>query len=965
LLHAGARRAAGDDELLRDVTAVGRLARAVPALKVVADAGRSLTAATAQQAGPAFLDLLLIVRQAVPLLASAGLDGDPEPTGASGPWGSPLPAGEAAELAAALTRKTSKDRVLLRTAAKQGIAADLRLVGPALDATSGTAGQFPDLVTAQVLPGFGDALPGLLRESINLRGDAGDARRLALLCRCDPGSGADLCRRALTEASAPVLARVVAGLRTVLPKPEAVPALREALRHPSGPVREAAVISLAGLGASVAPLCAAWLQEPEERVRLGAALVLARRGKPDRVALPALVAALRDRSDGVRTAVTRALIPFGPDAHGAAADLCELLPRTRSEAFREAAVEALEALQADAHLVVPALVALLPDDRWSVRRRVLAALKALGPDAEEAAPALWRLLCRNQYVAEPVAEVLVALEAGACRLLPELLTAVGRVKSPVRAEAARVLAAVAPFVDPGQLCGPLADLLGNATEGTLGLTLYAVMRLGSSVRESCPGLKAAVPRLCEVAVGGYDWVNHNAQEVVRILDPAGDVAVPELRKHLRSPDTAENVLYFLEEYASPVAKQRLSIASLGPHSTGSGWSVSRPARPSPAAVAVWADALRHPEKEVRRIAAEKSAIIRRGNATIVKELRRLLRDDPDPRVRLAAGQSLFVATGETDELLALLGPLLRGDADLRDALMVLREVGPAAAAVAPALRDLLRRRTDYLRAWAAHALAAVAPGDPVVLEYGRQQLRSRDAGDRGHAVQLLGKLRPAPAQVLPFLRKALQDPAEQVRGQAANALGLLDPPPRQAARDLLPLLEEGPTPVYRPAALALLRLGEQTRPALAALSGGWLEKPETRAGHAREVSGSSTSYRPLYVLTELTDEPGAAKEALAAALGDEEWPVRCLAAVNLALLWEERVPECVSVLVESVREEAEDGRLFLRVQAARALARLGPLAAEALPALGDALPRLRSWRLRAEVRRAIAWLRAGRAAEDV
>jgi HEAT repeat protein len=200
LLDAGGSVAAGDEGLRRREKVLRELGQKVPVLGQIADAVGRVTAAAPPQATRALLDLLLVVRQVLATLATAGKEGPLEPVPQSGPWATPIPAHDLYPLVEALAETGAGRLKTIEDAVARGIPADLRLVDRFESALENSYAPLGDLVAERVLPAFGRALLAELPARIDFKGKRLDARRLLAICSLDRSTGADLCRAVLTDA---------------------------------------------------------------------------------------------------------------------------------------------------------------------------------------------------------------------------------------------------------------------------------------------------------------------------------------------------------------------------------------------------------------------------------------------------------------------------------------------------------------------------------------------------------------------------------------------------------------------------------------------------------------------------------------------------------------------------------------------------------------------------------------------
>jgi HEAT repeat protein len=178
--------------------------------------------------------------------------------------------------------------------------------------------------------------------------------------------------------------------------PAALPVLVELVRQPSSDwtvteVRCTAADLLGGMGPSAreaAPALVEALRDPDQHVRSVAVTALGAIGADASVAVPALVALLKTE-DCLKAVL--ALQAFGPQAAAANPALVELL-KDKDPTIRWNTTDALAKIKADAPTTVPALVEALQDDDAKVREHCAEALGEFGPAAREAIPALMHAL---------------------------------------------------------------------------------------------------------------------------------------------------------------------------------------------------------------------------------------------------------------------------------------------------------------------------------------------------------------------------------------------------------------------------------------------------------------------------------------------------------------------------------------------------------------------------------------------
>ena len=160
-------------------------------------------------------------------------------------------------------------------------------------------------------------------------------------------------------------------------------------------------------------------------------------------------------------------------------------------------------------------------------------------------------------------------------------------------------------------------------------------------------------------------------------------------------------------------------------------------------------------------ASLKAATAPDPQATAVRDL-----GDARPEVRARAAADLEHGGAAS---VAPLVAVLSGGPDVAryEAVRILGRLGPAAAAAAPRLVEMVRAEELAIPVSVADALAGIgAPAVPPLLE----ALRDPDEAVRYWTVRALGGMRPPPAAALEALTAALDDPAESVQGAAAQGL---------------------------------------------------------------------------------------------------------------------------------------------------------------------------------------------------
>jgi HEAT repeat protein len=312
-------------------------------------------------------------------------------------------------------------------------------------------------------------------------------------------------------------------------------------------------------------------------------------------------------------------------------------------------------------------------------------------------------------------------------------------------------------------------------------------------------------------------------------------------------------------------------------------------------------------------------------------------------------------------------PLIRAEA-----VLVLRDAGPAAREAAPRLEKLLKDPVRGVRIGAALALSRIAGQTKPAVEALTEALRDPTCANRAELLGQLGELGGAAAGsaavVLPFLDDAdgpvrtqatlalqrfgskagtalvplLDDTDPHLRRRALSALRLMGPSAEGAVPRLTRLLESGNAELRREALDTLARIGFAARPAAPAilkLAG----DPDVRLRAAA-----------LTALQSVGAEPRLARQAAREAVEDDDALVRCRGVVLLARVAPndpEIVPHVLALLEQPVGRSELLGLLIqMGPRAARAVPRLKKLLADADPAsrrlaiqaLGNMGPRARS-----------------------
>ncbi|HEY7156218.1 MAG TPA: HEAT repeat domain-containing protein, partial [Gemmataceae bacterium] len=508
------------------------------------------------------------------------------------------------------------------------------------------------------------------------------------------------------------------------------------------------------------------LEADDPKTRLQAVETLAVLGPEARTAVPALIAALKDKDEDVRGAAAKALSEVGPGLP----EVVDALARASKEpgmswptghalcrcgsagfAVIEAAFAADGFRSGLPHAVrhappnrafLPILIAGLKEPDKDLRRDSARAVARLGPAAKEAVPALLAIMQKDEdeYIRIDAAEALVEVADPKVSVpaLVELMRGDGWYSGRDAADLLGRMGTRARAAVP-DLLAVLDQKGGGQVRAAAALALWRIDRRKTGIRVLLSGLANAE---------GFDVLI-----LARALDEIGSDAVPELVEALMCQKGAK---------ARPADKPRDESA-------------------------VVADLI--------KLLADEDADLRREAARLLGVLGT---DDP------AAISALTQALRDKDKYVR------------RRAARVLALLGKETTAVVPVLHEILRNgsREDSDRAaWLVWRLerkpAALVPALIARLEVGEHD----DAEDHVFAAEILGWIGQDARPAVPALCKALRHDPHLLRRAAADALGGIGGPIEDVPSDLLAAAEDD-DPLLRVAALrALGAWGEAARPA--------------------------------------------------------------------------------------------------------------------------------------------------------
>jgi len=244
LLAAGAASAGGSETLRKRGQTLRDLSQKVPALKPVADAIDKVLQASDKQAGTAFLDLTVMTRQLRASLSGVGVDGEIKPIPRSGPWQTPRSVRDLYPLQEVLSTSGSGREEKLKEGLERKVTNDLRLLSCLLNGLEDGYAPVAEMVMEKALPALGTGIVPEVIANLDVNGKVADTRRLEDVCKLDPPTGLDLCRKAIKEGNVLMRVKAVELLPDVADKTEAEKVGLELCKDKSGQVRAAAILAL-------------------------------------------------------------------------------------------------------------------------------------------------------------------------------------------------------------------------------------------------------------------------------------------------------------------------------------------------------------------------------------------------------------------------------------------------------------------------------------------------------------------------------------------------------------------------------------------------------------------------------------------------------------------------------------------------------------------------------------------------
>ena len=306
---------------------------------------------------------------------------------------------------------------------------------------------------------------------------------------------------------------------------ETAPVLGRLLRQPVRPIlerrddkaewdksrlREATAVALGRLGEDALPHLVSALGDPDQELRELAADALRNTTAPlTSEAITALVVGLGEPWPPSRVGnyAVEALAKAGPPAVETVAAALGSKP---------AGYQATDVLERIGAPAVPALVRALQGGTPLAREQVLYALRAMGPPASEAVPALTALLADSKVpvdVRKSIPEVLAKIEGANASSV--LLEAIKSEQPAIRAQSATTLGSLCPL--PSNAALGLGDLLKDPAEAVRNASLRALAGARSGARPALPAILSALR--------DRSWLLERIDLIMALdtLDPSFDV----------------------------------------------------------------------------------------------------------------------------------------------------------------------------------------------------------------------------------------------------------------------------------------------------------------------------------------------------------------------------------------------------------------------------------------------------------
>jgi HEAT repeat protein len=644
---------------------------------------------------------------------------------------------------------------------------------------------------------------------------------------------------------------------------------------------------------------------------------------------------------------------------------------------REVRLKAIGFLDAFGAQSVPLLTELLLEEDSSVRGTASSTLIGVGTSA---VPALVELLKSDTQQTRSVASwTLIRMGPTARTAIPAL---VKQLREGIHPEAAaRTFGGIARSIDR---LGPYAEEAVEVlcsyleAESYQGEVAYALGGIG-------PEASGAVPGLCELLTSDSHTVRENALEALALIGPGAVDAIPtlmELCRNSKWDSTKAKAVYALGNIGLPAVPFLVELLE-DPDYKLRRSVIMALARMGPRAKSVIPCLLTQLESLSVTDRIEVPKAIHRIDPTDQRAAIRLSHDEI-PWVRMQVAEELGNLGPMVENASAVLIQMLQDENDdvQSTAVRALIWFGPRARDAVPTLRTVLREgKSEWVRRQAALTLTAISDDAKEVVGIWMPFLAHEDSWDRRLALLILSELLPWAEPAIPRFEELLLDSDNEVRYVAACLLSKFG---RRGESALLELLHHE-DPGFRGNVAFVLACGPHRKTSTHVL----LDLPGDDERLYRELSSAirysdelpdgipplaQMSQKPqmkdvvLAVLEELESNAVDTVPELRKLLQAEDWEVRREAIKALGRIGPaaaNAVPELRVVLRGRV---AHTPTYYLGCigEAAHALGMIGPKAESAVPELRELLTDL-SWQTRSRAAEALGRIgpAAGQAIPDI
>jgi len=244
LVIAGSNLAIGDFRLKKLVDPLRKSGKKAPVFDKVADAVEKLTDGKEKDSPQALLDLSSLVLAILYTQGATGVKGTAKAIESLdlGISTTQVSSRVLKPLLEALTTKGSGRWETVREAHQRGAFNDLRLINPAINALDDNYPELADYMADEVLPKFGPAIIPEIKDRIDIKGRAGNVRRLRLLYHLDPKTARPIVEDAFENGSKEMK---IAALGCLGDSKEDLPHLLEQAAAKSKEVRRVAIERMA------------------------------------------------------------------------------------------------------------------------------------------------------------------------------------------------------------------------------------------------------------------------------------------------------------------------------------------------------------------------------------------------------------------------------------------------------------------------------------------------------------------------------------------------------------------------------------------------------------------------------------------------------------------------------------------------------------------------------------------------